>query len=85
MIYPNGSESVYSTGLWAQLIKVKNCPCSDGVRRTVHRIRTPDTFWTAPGHVYVKGKTVTGFTSMDNHDGYTFHANIFGRNGHLLP
>jgi hypothetical protein len=84
MRYPNGSEAVLSSSPWQQLIGVKRCPCSDGRPRRVTHIGVPDTFWTAPGRVVVKGKTVTGFVSCDER-GYTFHANAFGKNAGLLP
>jgi hypothetical protein len=84
MKYPNGSESVLSPGPFAQLIKVLNCPCSDGESRTIRRIGVPDTAFSAPGDTRVKGKTVTGFVTCDE-EGYIFIANEFGKNGHLLP
>jgi len=83
VIYKNKSESVLSPGPFSQLIKILNCPCADGVRRTIHRIGTPDTMWTAPGRVYVKGRTITGFISS-NDEGYKFHANKYGKNYGLL-
>jgi hypothetical protein len=49
--------------------KYSNVLCPDGVRRTVRVTREPDTFFTHPGRVSVKGKTVTGFvTGMDRAD-----------------
>ncbi len=79
MKYPNGSESVLSPGPWAQLTKVLNCPCEDGVKRTVHNIGIPDTFFSAPGRVYAKGKTVAGFITCDE-DGYRFVAYKYRKN-----
>lgn len=84
MIYPNGSKSILSTGPWAQLLYVTNCPCDDGKRRTVRNIGVPDTAWTCPGSVTVKGKSVRGFISCDE-TGYHFTANRHGKNYHLLP
>jgi hypothetical protein len=83
MKYPNGSESVMSPGPFSQLIAVKHCPCEDGRVRLVKEIGTPDTYWTAPGRIHVKGRTVTGFVSCDE-EGYTFHANKSGKNAYFL-
>lgn len=83
MKYPNSSESILSPGPFSQLIAIKNCPCSDGKSRNVRNIGVPDTAWTAPGRVSVDGKTVTGFITCDE-NGYKFHANKYGKNGHLL-
>ena len=79
MQYPNGSVAVMSPGPWSMLVGVKHCPCSDGVARRVYGIGVPDTMFSAPGKVSVRGKTVTGFVTCDD-DGYTFHANKFGKN-----
>lgn len=89
MQYLNDAIAIMSPGPWAQLIKVRNCPCIDGIRRTVHNIGTPDTMWSAPGRVYVQGKTVSGFvafgTSYTPHtNGPFFHASESGLNYHLL-
>jgi hypothetical protein len=84
MKYPNGSESVLSCGPWAQLIGVKNCMCSDGKARTVSRMAEADTFFSMPGSVKVRGKSVRGFVSCDD-QGYTFHAYKYRKNGNLLP
>lgn len=83
MKYPNGSSSVLSRGPWAQLIGVDHCPCSDGRSRKVTAVGTPDTMFSAPGTVHVRGKSVRGFV-MCNEEGYTFHANKFGKNADLL-
>ena len=84
MKFPNGSELVFSAGPWAQLIAVRNCPCSDGVNRNVRNIGVPDTFFSVPGRVSVRGKTVSGFVTCDE-NGYRFIAYSYGKNGHLLP
>lgn len=84
MKYPNGSESVFSNGPWAEIIVIKNCPCSDGKSRTVSRLKQPNTAFSIPGVVYVNGKTVTGFVTC-NEDGYKFLAYSYRKNGHLLP
>lgn len=87
---PNGSEAILSYGAFAQVIAINNCMCSDGKKRKIFRVGVPDTFWTMPGAVKVKGKTVTGYTTYQNDlanetTGYYFYANKFGKNGALLP
>lgn len=84
MTCPNGSTPVLSRGPCAQLVGVQHCPCSDGRARRVYSIGQPDTYFSAPGKVRVRGKTVTGFVTCDE-SGYKFIANKFGKNGHLLP
>jgi len=87
----NGSESIQSTGGFGQLVKNVNCPCSDGKTRTVTITGQPDTFFSVPGNVKVKGKTVTGFvtTAPDYREGvregFIFQSNQFGKNGNMLP
>ena len=84
MKYPNGSISVMSPyGPFAQLVGVKHCPCGDGVARRVWRVGVPDTMWSAPGYVTVRGKTVTGFVTC-NEQGYRFIASRFGQNAYLI-
>lgn len=84
MKYDNGSESVLSRFPFAQLVKVRNVPCSDGKRRTTCRVSTPDTFFSVPAAVRVKGKTVAGFLTCEE-DGWKFTANQYGKNGAMLP
>ena len=84
MKYPNNSESVLSPGPWAQLVKIRNCPCSDGIVRTAIITGQPDTVWTIPARVSVRGKSVTGFVTCDE-NGYKFHANLYGKNCDYLP
>jgi hypothetical protein len=83
MKYPNGSESILSRGPWSQLVAIRGAVCSDGKAR-VARVGNPDTHFSAPASVKVRGRTVTGFVTCDN-DGYRFTANTFGKNAALLP
>lgn len=91
MRYPNGSESVLSHGYFAQIVKVRGAICTDGKARTAYVTGQPDTVWTVPAKVRVKGKTVSGFLTMaptykpNVLEGYIFISNKFGKNGHLLP
>ena len=88
LTYPLGKgveRTVY--GPWHIPVKYTNVLCSDGVRRTVHcRGRQPDTFFSQPGDVSVKGKTVTGFISYDSlNEEWEFTAYSYRKNGGLLP
>jgi len=83
MKYPNGSESVLSNGPWAQLVKIKNCMCSDGIQRVAKITGQPDTYFSVPAAVKIRGKTVTGFITCDE-NGYEFKANKFGKNYSVL-
>lgn len=83
MNYPNGSESVISLDSWGQLIGVKHCPCEDGIARRVKEIGVPDTAFSAPGRIQVKGKTISGFVTCDD-QGYRFISNKHSKNAHLL-
>lgn len=76
-------ESEY-VGPWQLLRKITNVLCSDGSRRTFWTTNgVADTFFSIPGHVSVKGKTVTGFVWA--HDGeFRFTAGA-GKNQNLLP
>lgn len=54
-------ETVH-VGPWQVVARWENCLCEDGVRRTVYpAAQSPDTFWTYPAKVQVKGKWVTGY------------------------
>lgn len=89
MQHPNGSIRVLSSGPWASLIQVRNCPCQDGERRTAIITGEADTFFSIPAKVRVRGKWVSGYvTNADSlyfPEGYEFRANRFGKNGHLIP
>ena len=91
MKYENGSESIMSRGPFSQLIRVLNCPCSDGKVRSVRVTGQPDSAWTVPASTRVRGKTVTGFLTLAPtylegvKEGYVFYSNILGKNGGLLP
>jgi len=55
-----GIETHYWYG-WPVATQCHNALCSDGKRRCVTLTREADTFFTIPGSVKVRGKTVTGF------------------------
>lgn len=70
--------------------------CADGKVRRLKRIAvTADTFFSVPASVSVRGKTVTGYVSVETVGGFStetdsdpavvkFHANTYGVNGALL-
>jgi len=71
--------------------------CSDGRVRALARIATTaNTFFSVPAAVKVRGKTVSGYVTVDTVSGSSvptdddptvvrFHAYTYGRNGELLP
>ncbi len=97
--YANGA-TIYRTGApFSSIARGENVPCEDGVLRTFHTGSEPDTMWTVPGWVYVKGKTVRGFLSFRSaqdglrytgtlavlgKEGPVFMAYTYRRNGHLI-
>lgn len=64
--------------------RVKNVLCPDSKRRTAILAGQPDTFFSQPARVKVKGKTVTGFiTSFGDANGrrdYKFIPNLYNKN-----
>lgn len=73
--------------------KCERVLCGDGIRRTV-RVREPDTFFSLPGTVKVRGKSISGFVSFtpyqDAETGdvvgvLTFTPYKYGKNGDVLP
>lgn len=74
-------------GPWQIPIAAKHVMCSDGRRRYVRLTSEPDTFFSIPGTVQVKGKSVSGFISARDGDpeDLEFHAYTYRKNGHLLP
>lgn len=80
---------------FASLAKVTNAICEDGKQRNAFVTAEPDTFFSVPARVYVKGKTVSGFLSRETIQGFStetpddpavwkFTAYSYGKNGHLL-
>ncbi len=71
--------------------------CSDGNVRTLKRIApTADTFFSVPAAITVKGKTVSGYVTVQTVKGWStptdddpavvrFIAYKYGKNGALLP
>jgi hypothetical protein len=71
--------------------------CTDGKVRTVRfSSGIADTFFSVPAYVSVKGKTVSGYVTVETVEGFTtptdndpavvkFFAYRYGKNGNLLP
>lgn len=82
------AEPITSPYPFAQIIGYRNVLCTDGKRRKV-RVGEPDTAFTVPGRVSVKGKTVTGIVqARERPDGQRdlwFYPRQSGRNHALLP
>ena len=81
---PNGSFGVYNKyDPWRRLEKIYFCPCEDGKARTVRIRGEPDTFFSQPASVNVKGKDVSGFITCDE-NGYRFLAYKYGKNWKMM-
>lgn len=83
---------------FGSLRKVTNVLCEDGKFRNAHIVSEPDTYFSIPAVVYVKGKTVRGFVSCDHNDDYLdavdmrnsancwyFRAYKYLKNAYLIP
>lgn len=91
--YPGETQRHYSDsgqtwlcyyGMW-QIPYHAALLCPDGVIRHTHRIAAePDTFFSIPCAVKVRGKTVTGFLTTNNAGEYTFHPSLYLKNGHVF-
>lgn len=83
----------YGNGTWCDVneygtYKKAKVLCSDGVLRTAVKISEPDTFFSVPCSVKVKGVSVRGFMSFDYVNGDTtliFSAFTYCQNHHMLP
>lgn len=84
-----GARAILSRDEWSQIVQIRAIICSDGVRRVTSWCGTPDTFFTLPCHVKIRGRTVSGFATQfrradDTHD-WKFCATRAGRNAFVLP
>lgn len=80
---------VRSPGGFGRIVQIRGIMCSDGVRRVTSYCGVPDTFFSLPCRVQVKGVTVSGLASQlrrsdDSHD-WQFHARESSANGDCLP
>lgn len=63
----NGAIPIYSRWMGGTpLAGVKDCPCPDGVRRTAYVQGEPDTYFSQPAAVSIKGKRINGYLSMSD-------------------
>ena len=84
-LHPNGAVTYSSRMRSIGRVRIVNCPCDDGHRRTVHILSDQDPFHT-PARVRVRGRTVSGY--IDHlillSDGPRFHAFTGGKNALLI-
>lgn len=73
--HENGGIPVYTDWMGGpSLAAVRNCPVADtDLRRSARITGEPDTWFSQPAFVSVKGKRVVGYIT-GNHAGYEFHA-----------
>lgn len=93
--YADGTSLVQSFP-WG-LFRGGRAMCSDGKVRALHRIaETADTFYSVPAAVKVRGRTVSGFVTIETRDGFStptdddpavvkFRAYAYGANADALP
>lgn len=69
--FPNGSAAHYGRTMHGRhLAYVRNCPCDKGISpRTAYVTGEPDTFFSIPAAVRVRGRNVRGFLTMDTEEG----------------
>ena len=83
------TAKILHRGPWQIAYKATDVLCSDGVRRTVNLSSEADTFFSIPGSVQVKGKTVSGFihcyNRSDGEGDFEFVANRNAKNYDVLP
>ena len=67
------------------LTYVKGIVCQDGIRRIYHKTGEPDTWFSMPGYVTVKGNRVKGYLACDDITGeYVFRAYVNEKNSYLI-
>ena len=71
-------------GVWQIPYKATHVMCADGKERTATLTREPDTSFTIPGNIKVKGKTVTGFVWVNLEGELEFSADSWRKNAGLL-
>lgn len=98
MEYGYGTSLVMERGPFACGFESARAMCSDGIVRNVRFANggIADTFFSIPGRVSVKGKTVSGFVTVETAEGWStetegdpavvkFYAFTHRANGALLP
>ena len=96
MEYAEGTSLELEPGAFACRHVSGRALCADGIVRALRfGSGIADTFFSIPASVKVKGKTVSGFVSVETLAGYTtptaddpavvrFHAYTYGKNASLL-
>lgn len=93
----NPDTWIETIGPWDIPVKVRAL-CADGVLRTARTVQSPDTFFSLPARVTVRGKTVSGYITSENNPlvayrtiqgalalGYVFIPYQYGKNHAQLP
>jgi len=66
------------------LTYVKGILCQDEIRRIYHKTGEPDTYFSMPGYVTVKGKKVKGYLTTNNDGVYEFRVYVNEKNSYLI-
>lgn len=70
---PNGAIPLYAVWMGGDsLAGIRNCPCDDHGTRTVYVTGEPDTFFSQPAAIQVKGRRVTGWIGCEDGN-WRFH------------
>ena len=75
MKYAKGTEIIRGPGPWALNIAARAI-CPDGRVRKM-RIGEADTFWTCPARLSYRGKTISGFVSLESDSGLSSDPELF--------
>lgn len=81
-------QVTYYYGMWHIPIKTTNVKCSDGRLRVAYYVGEPDTYFSQPARMQVKGKTVAGslYCDEDSMGHYlSFSAYQYRKNHDVLP
>jgi len=79
-----GQELGYAIWLGGpSLAYVKGILCQDGIRRIYHKTGEPDTYFSMPGYVTVKGNKVKGYLTCINEE-YNFRVYVNEKNSYLI-
>lgn len=93
--YADGTRLDLEPGPFAARYTGGRALCPDGVVRRIKRIGWPDTMWSVPAAVVVKGRTVSGYVSVEARSGSSvvteddpavviFRPYLYGKNHALL-
>ena len=78
-------SDILSRGMWQIAYKAVNVLCEDGKQRNATITAQPDTMFSIPAIVQVRGKSVSGFITYNSDlEVHTFLAYTHKKNGYLL-